>query len=488
MAISFNEIPNTRVPFMYVEFDTSKAQQGPSVQQYTGLLIGQRLAAGTKLAEQLDSVSSAAQAAKFYGAGSMLHSMCKAWFDANQVTALKCISLDDDGGSAKAAGDFTLGGSSIEAGTFHLMIGGRVYNVPVAAGDTPAAIVAAAVTLIQADTDRHVDASINATPEICDLDARHGGLLGNDIDFRVNYFSGEELPVNLTYTPTAMSGGTTDPDIADAIAVMTEDQYNIIGHPYTGAANLSALEAELLDRFGPIRQNDGLAISAKADSFANLVTLGDSRNSGHNCIVGSAGPSPSYEWAASLAATAAKFGSIDPARPFQTLPMSALRAPADSERFSFTERDQLLNDGIATFTVDSGGVVRVERLITTYQENSFGSPDTALLDANTLLTLSYLRFDFRSQFQNKYPRHKLGDDGTRFGPGQAVITPKIAKAEAIAIFRGWEELGLVENVDQFKRDILVLRSSSDPNRLEFQLPPDLLNQFRIGAAQIAFLL
>jgi len=134
------------------------------------------------------------------------------------------------------------------------------------------------------------------------------------------------------------------------------------------------------------------------------------------------------------------------------------------------------------------GQVKIERMITTFQEDSFGNPSTALLDVNSVMTLSYLRYDFKVTFQAKYPRHKLANDGTNFAPGQAVITPKIAKAECIAIFRGWESLALVEGIDQFKRDLIVERNVSDPNRLDFLLPPDLVNQFRIGAAQIAFLL
>ena len=48
MAISFNEVPaNIRVPFMYAEFDNSNAVQGPSLQLYRAVLVGNKLAAGT---------------------------------------------------------------------------------------------------------------------------------------------------------------------------------------------------------------------------------------------------------------------------------------------------------------------------------------------------------------------------------------------------------------------------------------------------------
>uniref|UniRef100_UPI00262D310B phage tail sheath C-terminal domain-containing protein n=1 Tax=uncultured Kiloniella sp. TaxID=1133091 RepID=UPI00262D310B len=98
------------------------------------------------------------------------------------------------------------------------------------------------------------------------------------------------------------------------------------------------------------------------------------------------------------------------------------------------------------------------------------------------------RYDFRTLILRKYPRHKLADDGRNYGQGQAIITPNVGRSEVVARARVWEELGLVENIDQFKEEVICERNSKDPNRLDWMLPPDLVNQFRVGAAQIGFLL
>jgi phage tail sheath gpL-like len=90
--------------------------------------------------------------------------------------------------------------------------------------------------------------------------------------------------------------------------------------------------------------------------------------------------------------------------------------------------------------------------------------------------------------QSKFSRHKLANDGTRFGPGQKVLTPKGGKSEAVALFAEWETAGLVEGIDQFKRDIIVERNASVPTRLDFLLPPDLINQLRVIGASVQFLL
>ena len=60
------------------------------------------------------------------------------------------------------------------------------------------------------------------------------------------------------------------------------------------------------------------------------------------------------------------------------------------------------------------------------------------------------------------------------------------KAEAIVKAREWEELGLVENIDDFKANLIAERNVSDPNRLDTLLPPDLVNQLRIVANKIQF--
>jgi phage tail sheath gpL-like len=180
--------------------------------------------------------------------------------------------------------------------------------------------------------------------------------------------------------------------------------------------------------------------------------------------------------------------AIDPARPVQTLELPGVVAPRVADRFIFTERDALLRDGISTARHNDAGATFVERVITTYQTNASGAEDVSYLDVETMKTLAYLRFDLRQLIALRFPRHKLADDGTAFARGQAVVTPGTLRAEIIARFKQWEAQGLVEGVDQFKADLIVRRSPTDPNRVDAMLPPDLVNQFRVLAAQIEFLL
>jgi phage tail sheath gpL-like len=411
--------------------------------------------------------------------------MAEKWFLNNKTTELWAIPLADNGAGVAATGTLTFTGPATAAGAINLYVAGRKISVAVAASDTATAIAAAVAAAINAKPLLGVTAS--PALGVVTLTYVHKGLVGNEIDVRLNYFEGEALPAGVGCTIVALASGTLNPDLTAAIVAMGDTQYDVIAFPYSDAANLTAIEAELADRFGPTRQIDGVAFAAKNAAFAALASLGDSRNSPHvsieHCYKHPSGP---HQFAAAVAAVAAFYGSIDPARPFQTLPLVGELPPAELDKLSSSERNLLLFDGIATNTVDAGGVVRLERLITTYQENALGADDPSYLDVTSMMTLSFLRYDFRTYFLNKYPRHKLADDGTRFGAGQPVMTPSLGKAEAIAKFRQWEELGLVENFEDYKANLIVERNGTDVNRLDFLLPPNLVNSLIMTAAQIDF--
>ena len=491
MSISFLQVPiGIKVPGNYVEFDTSKAIQGLLIQAYNVLLIGQRLSDGTKAAGIIDKITSSSQGRKFYGKGSQLFHMLDTFIAQNGgLNEVNAISQDDDGGSVTADGSFEILTAPTADGTLSLMLAGRRYRVAVLNADSEEDIIDKLVVEIALDDDR----LINAVKDGSNLDqlnitARNKGLVGNDYDIRVNFFDDEELPEGITTTIVAMANGTANPDITAVITSMGETQYNVIIMPYSDSANLLLMQAELVDRWGPIRQNDGQLIICRKDSFADFDTFLDGRNNEQETVMNIAGPTPTFMWAANIGALIAQEGQKDPARPFQTLAMPQLLAPRDDEQLQFGERDLTLKAGGSTYFVDASGVVRIERLRTTRIENVFGALDEALADLNPKLTLSFIRFDYRTMLFLKFPRHKLANDGTRFGPGQAIVTPKILKAEAVARFDLWEDQGLVEGIDQFKRDFIIERSSTDVNRADHLLSPDLINQLRVNGVQIGFLL
>lgn len=486
MTISFNKIPvGILVPGVYVEIDNSKASSGLSLFPTKILVVGQMLATGTGTALTPTLVTSGDQARQLFGKGSMLAQMLAALIKANDYSETWAIGLEDKAAGVAATGTLTFSGAVSAAGTLSLMIGGRRVEVAVASADTPATIATAVVSAITAATDLPVTAAAEAA--VVTLTARHKGEAGNGIDVRHSYYTGETLPAGLAVAVTAMTGGTGNPDIQAALDVFGDEWFTDIVLPFTDAANLMAVETKLADNFGPLKMADGHAWAAASGTVATLSTLGSARNSPHLSIIGAKGsPSLPWEWAAVLAGVGAYYLTIDPARPLQTLTLPGLLPPAIADRFTLQERNILLGKGIASFRVDAGGTIVIERVVTTYKTNAFGAADPSYLDVETLKTLAYLRFDLRNLVALKFPRHKLADDGTAFSRGQAVVTPNTIRAELIARFRQWEDAGLAENIDQFKADLIVERDANDPNRINALVPPDLVNQLRVFAGQIQF--
>lgn len=494
MTISFDRIPqNIRTPGVYTEIDASQADTNVGLLNMRYLLLGQMIIGGAgvtpgtaTLTEKI-RVTSVAQARTLFGPGSMLALMVEAAIASNNWSELYCVPIQDDGTANRANGSFFFSGTATEAGTVSVYIGGRRVVANVASGATAETVATAVAAAVNAAVNLPVIAEVNpALQANVAIRAKNFGEAGNSIDLRLGYF-GETLPTGIECLVSAMSGGTTNPDITDALAAVGDDWFQVIGMPYTDAANLTVLESDLDDRFGPLREIPAQAFAASYGTLGALGTLGDSRNSPHLTIVSAADePMPAWCKAAETAAIATYYASIDPARPLQTLPYRYCLPPAKNDELMQQERSLLLYDGIATTYVGDGGTMRVERLITTYKNNAAGADDEAYLDVETLFTLMTIRHDWRNSIRTKYPRHKLADDGTRFGDGQAVVTPNVIKAEAIAKFRDWEDLGLVEGIEQYKRDLVVERSETDPNRLNVLCPPDLVNGLRVVATKIQF--
>ncbi len=163
-----------------------------------------------------------------------------------------------------------------------------------------------------------------------------------------------------------------------------------------------------------------------------------------------------------------------------TASVNTLVPAPKGKRFTMTEQQTLLSHGVATAYVESG-VLRIQRDVTTYRKNAYGVADNSYLDSETLHTSAYVLRKLKSVITSKYGRHKLASDGTRFGPGQAIVTPAVIKGELLATYRQLERAGIVENYELFKQYLVVERDASDPNRLNTLFPPDYVNQLRVFA-------
>lgn len=491
MAISFNQIPSsTRVPLCHVEFDNSGALTSTPVMEWRLLLVGQAVAdcEGPLLTPTL--ITSADQASRLWGQGSMLASMFRYAKRQGGILETWGLAVPDPEAAVAATGDVTLSGACSASGVISLYIGGERVRSLAQAGEALTVTAARLAATINENGELSVTASTaEDQPGVIKLTCRWKGATGNDIDVQINYGTDDALPQGLRVACGPMSGGAGDPDMAAIVAALGDTWWKAMSCPYLRKAERDILEEWLDAQFGPLRQQECQVFGAFRGTLAEASAYGNAGNSELVSVLAiGAIPSSSWDTAAAYGMRAATSLADDPARPLQTLELTGLKAPRREDRWNMEERNILLYDGMATFMVAGDDTVQIEREVTMYQRNAWGMADPSYLDVQTPATLGYWRYAVRSRITQKFPRHKLADDGTRYGPGQAIVTPSVIRAELIALHGELEEKGLLENLEAFKEGLIVERNKDDRNRLDVLAPPDLVNQFRVFAMQTRFVL
>jgi phage tail sheath gpL-like len=495
MPISFANIPaNIKVPLYWVEVDPSMAGL-PSI-NLRCLLCGIMTSDGHALPDIAVPIGSQAQADLAFGPGSELSRMFQAYYSNNFANEVWGLPVAEPTSATAATGTITVTTPPSEAGTIHLYIAGTHVPINVLSTDMADDIAGAIAAAINDDTTLPVTAL--ATTDTVALTAVWKGFSGNEITVQTNYYGarGSELtPHDLVMTlPTTglLTGGVGTPTWDTAIANLGEEPYEYVAMPYSDSNSLFAWDQEYgftdLGRWGWQRQLFGHVFSAKRGTYQTLITFGETQNSGVETVMAFEvnSPSPAFEWAAAYAAKAQRALINDPARPLQSLALNNIKLAQIHERFDFVELNSLASTGLAIQKAGSDNQPMIAREQNTYQLNLYGQTDDAYELVTTLATLAALLRRQRQVITSKFPRHKLADDGTKFGPGQAIVTPSVVFGNLVSQYQQDMFDGLVENIDAFKNNLIVERDSANPNRLNVLYPPDLINQLRIFAVLAQF--
>ena len=485
MAIGFSNIPaDIRVPLFYAEMDNSAANSASSVMRR--LIVGQvNDDATAEEIGQLALVPSVSMAKSIAGQGSMLAAMYEIWRKADPVGEIWCLPLKATTGVA-AEGAVTVTGTATESGLLSLYVGGVRVQATVTSGATAAQVTSALAVQVNAKVDLPVTAVAEGT--VVTLTCKWKGESGNDIALQMNRLgktNGEVTPAGLAVAVVAMASGAGTPDQVEALAALGDEPFEFICMPWTDTTSLDAWKLAMDDsagRWSWAKQLFGHIYSAKRGTVGTLVAAGQARNDQHVTVQGveQGVPQPVWLVAAALAARTSAFISADASRPTQSGTMPGIDPAPASERFTLTERQSLLSYGIATAHFE-GGSMRIQRSITTYQKNAYGQPDNSYLDSETMHQSAFIIRRLQGVITSKYGRHKLASDGTRFGPGQPIVTPSTIRGELIAQYGKLENEGHVENAELFAEYLIVERDSNDPSRVNVLFPPDYINGLRIFA-------
>lgn len=487
-GVLFDNIPgNIRVPFFKAEFRPGGT---PYQSNARLLLVGQKLAAGAATANVPVLVTDNAVGALF-GEYSMLADMVRSARANAPVQEIWALPLDDAGAGVKATGKITVSGAPVtQAGAMSVYIAGKRVRIAVLTTEDDEDIAAALAAAINAEPGLPVTAAVNGTnADEVDLTARHKGATGNDILIDLGSITEEGLLGSQLLTITAMASGAGDPDMSAAFANLGEEEYDWIAAPYADAnalGDVSDLLGDVSGRWSWAQQLYGHYIGTHTGTVSALSTLGNARNDQHASIF----PcrkfrSTPWEVAAAVGARAARHlqepgASAELSRPLQTLELVGIKGPLSvADRITMAEKQVLLFDGISTYFIARDGSVRIERLITTYQTNAWGSPDATYLDVNAMAQSMYGIRYMRQKVENHHGRKALADANPGRNPG--LVTADDVRNTLIHAYEDLVALGVFENAGLFARDVVVERDLVDANRLNASLPLDHVNQLRIVA-------
>ncbi|MNU43032.1 Phage tail sheath protein [compost metagenome] len=483
--ISFNSIPgDLRVPFFYAEMDNSQANSGTT--QLRRLIIAPANDSSDAIGVPVIA-SQESEVRALAGVGSPLAQAYSTWRRIDPMGEVWVLPVKLAEGTA-ASGKVSITGTATESGVLSVYVGDDRVQITIASGMTAGAVGSALAAAVN-DKGLCVQAlvALEDSSEVT-MTAGFKGLLGNDIRLGLNLrgsAGGERTPAGLVLSVTQPSGGAGAPDIDELLAKVGDAEYEFVFHPFTDAASLDSFKLWMDDSTGRWSWGKmlyGHVYTARRGTLGEMITAGRARNDQHHTIHGfeMQTSAPAWKVGAAYAARQAVFISADPARPTQTGELTGISPPPEGVRFLVVERQSLLWAGIATAycTVDG---VRIERAVTTYQRNAYGQPDDSYLDSETMHQSAYIIRYLKGRITSKYGRHKLANDGTRFGAGQAIVTPSIIRNELIAAYIALERMGIVENMEAFQEHLIVERDSQNPNRVNILFPPDYVNQLRVVA-------
>lgn len=480
-SISFNEVPEgIRKPGKYFEYNTSLAVRGLPTLDNSVLMIGQRTSSGS-VAENIPTKIFGAEDAKLYfGPGSALHVMAQSLYKANKnLFDVTCVAVDDNG-SNTAEGSWAVSGTATASGTIKLWVQDTQINVAVSSGDSDTDVADAMESAISQYADNLPVTAASSTGTLT-LTARNAGTIGNYIPISHEI----EGATGITVVETPMAGGTTDPTLTDTLTAVFPGDYNIYISQFSDDTSLEAIETHIDSKSDAIEQRPAILAYGHTELFGTAADLktqaGTTLNNGRISVAAldydntTGAMASHFQIAAAYGAVLAS--ATDPARPYNDLPLTGIPAPAISDRYSRSEQEDFLDNGVTPLHVIPGETVAVVRAISTYTTNSAGTPDPSLLDITTIRTLDYTRDAIKTRLENRFPRAKLSSR----------TLPRV-RTQVLDVLRQLENLEILEEVEANKDGVIVERDNSDVNRLNIRIPADVVNGLHILAGVIDLLL
>ncbi|MCP9320105.1 phage tail protein [Acetobacter persici] len=471
-TLDLTQIPdNWNVPGSNAEITAVRSGETLVTMPLRVLIIGQ-LSGGTATALTAVPVTDPSQPPALFGVGTSLARAAVMFLTAAPYVQVDVIGVKADASFVQAAGSILPAGQATANGTVALIVGGVRVPVVVTQGMTAAQVQAAMIAAIATvpAAAALVKAASGSGASVA-LTVQEAGIIGNDLDLRMSAAHADQVP-GIGFTVTPFAGGTGSVDIADALDAVSNTWYTDIALTVNDANSLTTFAAELVRRYGAMVRQDAHGFVGFRGTYSDTLALLQTLNCPYLSVVAAKSPRwAPWEAAAALCGIAAQASNNDPARQMQDLVLTGLQglAPDAADLYDETMRNVILGQGGSTFKVAQDGTVSIERVPTTYKTDANGLPSTAYQDIMTPKTDTRVRYEWRS-YTSGWSRMKLADDGSPLSMLEGVITPAIAKTEALIQLKLYEAQGWITDVDDLSDQVLFWIDPNNKNRLLYKMP------------------
>jgi phage tail sheath gpL-like len=478
------QIPdNLLVPGQYEEIDNSLAGVQGDIKKV--LIMAYKTATAPAAAGKPVQVLTAVKAAELCGYGSPAAIMAEAFLEINKTEECWILPVAEPEAGTKWQKTFTVTISTAGEGAVYITVNGKTLTTAVSAGATVAQIAAAIVARINSEKNLPVDAA--AAEGVVTVSSLVKGTWGNQ-----NTVSMGTAASGVTITAGAVTAGTGATNLVPLFPGLGGTRYNYFISDFADPGNVAALAAELESRYGALRQIGGrafIALSGPVGSTTeegSVIAQAEAVNSPHIVLV------PRLEnvqfpgeWATRFAAPAIRRLADDPAANTCDIQADGLSAEVELD---FDTRQKLLEAGITTWRLDPVGNVLIERLVTSYTENTDGGRDTSYLDVQVTETVDAVRTYINAEAKKRYKSWKLAATEENFGAGSRVMTPGVFRSFLADLYQNVfiQEKQWCQDFDAYKNSILVEIMVGSKTRLQYRHQPVLIGQFLIGAGLLQF--
>jgi phage tail sheath gpL-like len=473
------------VPGQYQEVDNSLAGSTGEIKKT--LIIACKSAAGTAPAGTPVRVLSDLNAAALFGYGSPAAILAKIFLALNKIEECWVLPVEAPGAATPWQKTYTVSVTTARQGAAVITVNGvRIDAAAIDAGAAAEEVAAAIVARINSEVWLPVEAE-SGEDGMFTVKSVVPGSGGN-----VNGVTIVSEAAGVTIPEGTVTSGAQTANIAPLFPGLGSVRYNYIISDFDDPDNIAALATELTSRFGAMRQIGGRAFVALSGELGSVSEPGTvlaraaAVNNPHIILVPRlTSPRLPGEWAARWCAIACRILADDPAANTYDLTVTGLDSKAELDADT---RQTLLTAGIATYRLDTTGNVLIERLVTSYTENTDGGRDTSYLDIQVPETVDAVRTHINAEAKKRYKTWKLASTEENFGSGAKVMTAGIFRSFLCELYQAVfiKEKRWCQDFDGYKGSLIVEVKSGSKTWLEYSHRPNLIGQFYIGAGLLQF--